>query len=181
MPLRTPNLFTERLLVREITQADAHFVLRLTNEPGWLRFIGDKNVHSVADAESYIAESITASYEKNGFGIWLVEIKSREAQSSIPIGSCGLVNRDTLSGVDLGFAFLEEATGKGYAFEASKAVLTYAKEQVGLAHIKAITLPENVRSIQLLGKLQFVEKGPIQLPPTDNGEQETLLLFERAL
>lgn len=175
------GLTTERLRIREVTLADASFILKLTNEPGWLRFIGDKKIHSEDDAKKYIVESIIASYEKNGFGIWLVELKSHDGKPGAAIGSCGLVNRDTITGIDLGFAFLEGVAGNGYALEAASAVLKYAKKQLELAVIKAITLPDNERSIRLLGKLQFVQIGPIILPNADNTGQETLLLFERKL
>lgn len=175
------GLNTERLRIREVTLEDAEFIERLTNQPGWLKFIGDKKIHSLDDARNYISESIIASYKKNGFGIWLVELLGSGGADSTPIGSCGLVNRDTITGVDLGFAFLQEAAGKGYAYEAAQAVLKYAKKTIELASIKAITLPTNDRSIRLLRKLQFAEKGPIELPNADNTEIESLLLFERAL
>lgn len=175
------ELETERLLLREVTFADAEFILQLTNEPGWLRFIGDKNIASLEDARAYIQDSIITSYQENGFGIWLVELKSLDGSKALPLGTCGLINRPTLKDIDLGFAYLATAAGKGYAFEAAQAVIIYAKKTIELTRLLAITLPENERSINLLSKLGFNNKGAIELPKADGTGDETLLLFDQAL
>src|ERR1051326_2497227 len=111
---------TARLKLRELGADDAAFILELVNEPGWLRFVGDRNVHSLDDARGYIARGPAASYEKHGFGLWAVEL----AASGEPLGMCGLVRRATLEDVDLGFAFLSRHWGQGYAREAAAAVVT---------------------------------------------------------
>ncbi|MFK7864229.1 MAG: GNAT family N-acetyltransferase [Pseudohongiellaceae bacterium] len=175
------GLTTHRLHVREVTLDDAEFIEKLTNEPGWLRFIGDKGIRSLEDAKAYIGGSMIASYQKNGYGIWLVETRGDSTSPAEPVGSCGLVNRDTLSGVDLGFAFLQKTEGCGYAYEAAQAVIKYAKKTVELSSLKAITLPDNERSINLLRRLLFEDKGPIQMAGADNTTIENLLLFERTL
>lgn len=175
------KLDTQRLTLREVTLDDAKFILQLTNEPGWLRFIGDKNIASIDDAKAYIEESIIASYQKNGFGIWLVELKGSDGSEALSIGTCGLVDRPTLNDIDLGFAFLGSAAGHGYAHEAASAVIAYAKKTIKLPILLAITLPDNERSIKLLSKLGFDNKGAIELPKPDGTENETLLLFDQPL
>jgi ribosomal-protein-alanine N-acetyltransferase len=175
------GLETTRLLLREICLGDAEFILQLTNEPGWLRFIGDKNIASLEDAKTYIKESIIASYQKNGFGIWLVELRDLDGAQALPIGTCGLINRPTLKGVDLGFAFLASISGHGYAFEAARAVIDYVKKTNELTRLLAITLPDNERSINLLSKLGFKNKGTIELPIADGTGKETLLIFDQSL
>jgi RimJ/RimL family protein N-acetyltransferase len=175
------GLETQRLRLREVCFADAEFILQLTNEPGWLRFIGDKNIVSPEDAKAYIEESILASYQKNGFGIWLVELKSSDESEALPIGTCGLVDRPTLKDIDLGFAFLASAAGHGFAQEAASAVIAYAKTTIKLPRLLAITLPDNERSINLLSKLGFNNKGAIELPKADGSGDETLLLFDQSL
>ena len=191
------SLETKRLLLRKISLQDSEFILQLTNEPGWLRFIGDKNIRSVEDAGTYIKASILASYEENGFGVWLVELKERDSSFSASqlvsdtmigstatataIGTCGLINRSTLEGIDLGFAFFASQGGHGYAFEAAQAVVEYARNKIKLSRLLAISQPDNERSIHLLGKLGFNVKGLINLPTGDGTDTENLQLFEQLL
>jgi RimJ/RimL family protein N-acetyltransferase len=121
----------------------------LLNEPSWLRCIGDRGVKSVADARNYILNGPIASYEKHGFGFYIVELK----QTGIQLGICGLAKRDFLDDVDIGYAFLPQFWGQGYAFEAARAVLLYAQNELGLKRIVATTRTENTSSARLLGKL----------------------------
>ena len=144
-----PVLETERLSLREFTADDAQFILTLLNEPSFLRYIGDKQVRSLADAAGYILNGPVASYERNGFGLYLVELK----ESYTPIGMCGFLKRDELPDPDIGFAFLPEFWGKGFAFEAAAAVLEDARQRLGLQRILAITSLDNEASIKLLQRL----------------------------
>src|SRR5215211_8957085 len=118
-------LETERLFLRQFTVDDAQFVLTLLNEPSFLRYIGDKKVRNIEDARQYVLNGPVASYERNGFGLYLVELKD----SHTPIGMCGLIKREELPDPDIGFAFLPEFCNKGFAFEAATAVLHDARER----------------------------------------------------
>jgi RimJ/RimL family protein N-acetyltransferase len=142
-------LETERLVLRRMTADDAEFILKLVNEPSFIRFIGDKGVRNHADAVQYIQTGPAASYELFGFGLYLVELK----ESRAPIGMCGLVKRDSLPDVDVGFAFLPAFWSKGYAFEAASAVKAYGKDVLGISRLVAITNPDNESSIKLLEKI----------------------------
>ncbi|HEY0723403.1 MAG TPA: GNAT family N-acetyltransferase, partial [Pyrinomonadaceae bacterium] len=146
-------LETGRLFLRGLTVGDAEFILTLLNEPSFLRFIGDKKVRTVADAEQYILNGPVASYERHGFGLLLVELKVAQT----PIGICGLLKREELPDPDIGFAFLPDFWNKGYAFEAAAAVMKDARERLKLERILAITNQDNEASIKLLQKigLQF--------------------------
>jgi RimJ/RimL family protein N-acetyltransferase len=124
-------------------------MLALLNEPSWLRFIGDRGVRSLEQARAYIENGAMENYARLGFGFYLVESKA----DGRALGMCGLAQRDYLAHPDLGFAFLPEFAGQGYAYEAACAVLMYAKEQLKLTRILATTRLDNVRSIQLLEKL----------------------------
>lgn len=130
-------------------------MLRLMNEPSYLRFIGDKGVRNVADARQYILDGPVDSYGRYGYGLNLTERK----EDGAPIGICGLVNRESLEGVDIGFAFLFDYWSNGYAHEAANATLEYAKNVVGLGRILAITAPDNNNSIKLLEKMGFQFEG----------------------
>jgi RimJ/RimL family protein N-acetyltransferase len=142
-------LETERLVLRRLTSDDAAFIFKLLNEPSFLRYIGDKGVKTPADAVEYIKNGPVASYERFGFGLYLVELREAE----VPIGICGLLKRETLTDVDVGFAFLPAFWSKGYAFEAASAVMEYGRNVLGLGRIVAITTPENESSIRLLEKM----------------------------
>ncbi|WP_245999716.1 GNAT family N-acetyltransferase [Paraflavitalea soli] len=151
---------TPRLLLRELTVADAPFIFELVNEPAWIEFIGDKGVRTIADAENYIINGPHKSYATNGFGLWLVQLKEQNS----PIGMCGLIKRDALKHVDIGFAFLAVHNGQGYGYEAATAVLDHARNKIGLKHILAITNQHNVRSIRLLEKLGLKYERLITMP-----------------
>ncbi len=144
-------LEAERLRLRELTAADAPFIFELLNDPGWIRFIGDKNIRSEGDARAYIENGPRAMYAARGFGLWLVEAKT----DGTPMGLCGLIKRDSLEDIDLGFAFLPAFRKGGYAREASMAALAHAKNIVGVSRVVAITTRDNESSMNLLGKCGF--------------------------
>jgi RimJ/RimL family protein N-acetyltransferase len=144
-------LETDRLIIRRLTFEDAAFILELVNDPTWLRFIGDRGVRTLADARNYILKGPMEMYDRLGFGLYLAELKDER----VPIGLCGLIKRDSLKHVDIGFAFLPDFRSKGYAYEAASAVLAYGKNTLGLERIVAIVSPGNDSSIKLLGKLGF--------------------------
>lgn len=163
---------TERLVLRRLSVADDQFILRLLNDPSWLRFIGDKGVRTLDDARTYIVNGPLAMYERYGFGLYLTELKG----GSIPIGLCGLLKRDGLAEVDIGFAFLPEYRGQGYAYEAASAVMRYGRTVLGLACIVAIASPDNESSAKLLAKIGLRAKQMIQLEP----DGEPVVLFTAA-
>ncbi len=147
----TTVLETARLDVRPLTHDDAEFILRLLNDPSFLRNIGDKGVRTLDDARRYLDEGPIASYAAHGFGLWRVATKSDD----VPVGMCGLLRRPELDDVDVGYALLPEYGSKGYALEVAHAVLRHARERLGLARIVAVVKPGNARSIRLLERLGF--------------------------
>ncbi len=161
-------LDTNRLLLREFTLEDTLFIVQLLNTPGWLQFIGDRNVKNEAQAIAYLENGPLKSYRDNGYGLYAVIRK----QDNLCIGMCGILRRDTLEYPDIGFAFLPEYMGKGYAFEAASVTLEYA-QQLQLPTICAITHPANNASIKLLEKIGLSFINSIRYPQTD----ETLLLY----
>jgi RimJ/RimL family protein N-acetyltransferase len=145
-------LETGRLTLRDASLDDADFILRLLNEPSFLRFIGDRGVRTLDDARRYIADRLIGSYARHGFGLWVVE--RREAAGAI--GICGLVKRDALPDPDIGFAFLPEHWANGYALESASAVRAHAFDVLRLPRLLAVASGENAASIRLLEKLGFV-------------------------
>jgi [ribosomal protein S5]-alanine N-acetyltransferase len=159
---------TQRLRMRQFQYSDAEFVLHLVNEPLFLRFIGDKGVRTLGDAREYIRKGPLDSYLRFGFGMYLVALKA----SGAPIGMCGLVKRDVLEDVDIGFALLSQFHGQGYGFEAASAVLAHATHGLSLRRIAGICRPDNEGSIRVLGKLGLKPKGTVRIVP--DGPQDQL-------
>lgn len=154
---------TERLILRKFTVDDAPFMLELLNTTSWLRFIGDRNVHSIEEAEQYLINGNIKSYEIYGFGFYAVI----ENSSQKLIGMCGLKKRDSLEDVDIGFAFMPNFMGKGYGFEAASATLEYAQTMLKLEKVIAIVNPENQLSIALIKKIGLQFEKMVQLSAND--------------
>lgn len=166
---------TARLVIRPFTIDDAAFVLELVNDPAWIQHIGDRGVRSLADAREYLSKGPLASYARNGFGFNLVQLKS----TGEPIGGCGLIKREMLNDVDLGFAFLSRFRGLGYAEEAARAMLENAQQVLGFDRIVAVVAPANTRSIALLQKLGFTYESSIHLTP-DDPEEISLFVWQKS-
>jgi RimJ/RimL family protein N-acetyltransferase len=164
----TPVLRTQRLELGELVLEDDEFILRLLNEDGFVRFIGDKGVRTLADAREYLTKGPIDSYRRYGFGLYLTKLRGGG-----PIGICGLLKRDSLPDVDVGFAFLEQYWSKGYAAESAAAVLAWGREHLRLSRIIAITAPDNAGSIAVLQKIGLRFERMIKLP----GDSQELRLF----
>jgi RimJ/RimL family protein N-acetyltransferase len=162
-------LETERLRLRPFTLADSKFIIELVNTPGWLEFIGDRNIKTVEQAKEYLTNGPLKSYELNGYGLSMVEMK----HDGTAIGMCGIIKRELLDNPDIGFALLPAFFGKGYAYEIANATMGFAKNTLKLSPIYAITLPNNISSIKLLEKIGLKYSKKFCFP----GEDEELLLY----
>lgn len=160
---------TERLFLRKLTLDDAPFMLELLNTPTWLQFIGDRNVHSIEDAENYLKNGTLKSYQENGFGFYAV-IEKAGGQT---IGMCGLIKRDSLPDIDIGFAFLPHLISKGFGYEAASATLDYALNTLKIKRIIAIVNPDNEKSIGLIKKIGMQFEKMIKF----ENEGKELMLF----
>ncbi|RNC88463.1 MAG: N-acetyltransferase [Winogradskyella sp.] len=165
---------TKRLILSKITIDDAPFILELMNSPGWLKYIGDRNVKTIAEAKDHIKNNQLKCYEDFGFGYYKILLKSENSKS---IGTSGLLKRATLEDIDIGFSLLPEYHGKGYGFEASSAILELAKKEFKITTVCAITLPHNKASIGLLEKLGMEKQAIVS--PFENDEK--LLLYKKNL
>jgi RimJ/RimL family protein N-acetyltransferase len=154
-------LETERLSLRQMTPDDAAFMLLLLNEPSFIQNIGDKGVRNLEDARNYILTGPMEMYRRYGFGLYRVDLKETGAQ----IGMCGLIKRDTLTDVDIGYAYLPKYWSKGYALEAASAVMAYGKDTLNLERIVAIVSPHNAGSIKLLQKIGLKFEKMMRLTP----------------
>jgi RimJ/RimL family protein N-acetyltransferase len=162
-------LQTDRLSLRRLNLADAEFILGLLNEPSWLQYIGDRGVRTLEAARAYVQNGPVAMYDRLGFGLLAIELKGQ----GVPIGICGLIKRDHLPDVDIGYALLPSYWGRGYAYESAAAVLAHGREVLGLRRIVAITVAENQSSIRVLQKLGMQLEQTVRAP--EDGAE--LLLF----
>ena len=142
-------LETDRLVLRRLTLDDAEFIFELVNEPSFIENIGDKGVRSLDDAREYLGIGPLESYQRFGFGLFLVLLKDGQ----VPIGMCGLLQRETLEHPDVGFAFKPDFWRKGYASESAAAVLEYGRTELGMEQIVAVTSPDNAGSAAVLEKI----------------------------
>jgi [ribosomal protein S5]-alanine N-acetyltransferase len=153
-------LCSARLELREFELGDDEFVLRLLNDPAFLRFIGDKGVRTLEDARAYIVQGPMQSYRQHGYGLYLVSLRS----DGTSIGMCGLVRREGLEDADVGFAFLPEFHSQGYASESAAAVLDYGRRRLELGRIVAIAAPDNHASIAVLERIGLKYERTLRLP-----------------
>jgi len=156
-------LETDRLVIRRLAEEDAPFIMALVNDPDFLQNIGDRGVRNLDDAVRYIQTGPMASYERHGFGLFRVELKD----GGMAVGMCGLLKRDALPDVDIGYAFLPAFRGRGLAAEAAASVLSYARDRLGISRVVAIVSPANHDSIRLLSKLGMAFERPVRLSPDD--------------
>lgn len=152
------QLNTERLTIEKASLKDAFFFLTLFNSPNIIEFIGDKGLRTLKNSEEYIKNNIINSYETNGYGLYKMSLKENKK----PIGICGFVKRNYLDSADIGFGILPEYEGKGYTFEALKAIMDYGKLILRLNPVLAITSKKNIKSQHLLNKIGLFKKSTIK-------------------
>ncbi len=162
-------IVTLHLTLRAFTLDDAPFVFELLNDQDWIRFIGDRGIRTLDDARRQISEKYLAAYARDGFGLMLVSRNTDHAA----IGMCGLIRREGLDDVDIGFAFLAKHRGRGRALEAARAALAHGRDELKLKRVVGITLPSNAPSIALLEKIGLRSESRINMP----NDSETLALY----
>jgi RimJ/RimL family protein N-acetyltransferase len=167
--MREKILETARLSLYKLSLDDVAFILELLNEPAFIQFIGDRGVRSLEDANNYLLKGPLASYESFGFGLWLVRLKSTQES----LGICGLIKREALPDIDIGYAYLARFWSMGYASEAALAVKDYAMQVLGIKRLVAITDQDNGGSIKVLEKIGMKYERLVKLA----GEGPELKLF----
>ena len=160
---------SERLIIRPTLEKDAELIYQLMNSPKFIKYVGDRQLYSLEDAQKYIQDKMLPQLHSLGYSNYSLINKKNGAK----IGICGLYDREGLDGIDIGFGILPEYEGLGYAFESSSRIIKAGFEELEIQDIKAITNKENISSQRLLFKLGFKLKGTIMLP----NENDELLLY----
>lgn len=161
---------SERLIIRPTLEKDAELIYQLMNSAKFIKYVGDRKLYTLEDAEIYIQDKMLPQLRSLGYSNYSIINKKNGAK----IGICGLYNREGLDGIDIGFGILPEYEGLGYAFESSSRLIKAGFEELEIKEIKAITNKENISSQSLLYKLGFKLKGTIMLP----NENDELLLYK---
>ena len=164
---------TERLIIQPTSIEDADFIFELLRSPKWIQFIGDKKFQNIKDAENYIKNRMISQLERLGYSNYTVIRKS----DKVKIGTVGLYDREGLDGIDIGYGFLPDFEKQGYATEATMELLKAAKEVFDISQLQAITMEENIGSVNLLKKLNFKFQKRMFLPD----DPEELMLFTKSL
>lgn len=160
---------SERLLIRPTSEQDAEFIYQLLNTPKFIKYVGDRALHSIEDAKKYIQVKIHPQLIELGYSNYSLITKADNTK----IGVCGLYNRAGVDGIDIGFALLPQYEGLGYAFESSNILIKAGFEEFKIDEIKAITSKGNISSKKLLERLGFDMVGTTKLPDED----EEILLY----
>ncbi|CAA7386396.1 GNAT family N-acetyltransferase [Chryseobacterium fistulae] len=161
---------TERLIIRPMALEDAAFIFDLYNRPKFLKYIGDRNIKTLSDAENYIENKFLPQFERLGFGNYLILTKDDNNK----IGGVGIFEREGLEVVDIGFSLLDEFEGKGFAYEAAQKIKWIGMNEFGLKKISAITSKDNFSSQKLIEKLGLKFKNYVVLP----NDNEELMYYE---
>jgi len=161
---------TERLILQPMSVDDKEFIFELYNRPKFIRYIGERGIKTLSDAENYILNRFLPQFDKLGYGNYLVVTKDKGDK----IGGVGIFEREGLDVVDIGFSLLEEFEGKGYAYEAAQKVKSIGMDDFGLKKISAITSKDNFSSQKLIEKLGLKFKNYVTLP----NEDEELMYYE---
>lgn len=169
MPLHK-TFKTERLILRPTSEKDAELIYQLMNTPKFIKYVGDREINSIQDAEKYIQIKMLPQLNTLGYSSYSIITNV----GGLKIGTCGLYNRDGVDGIDIGFGLLPQHEGLGYAYESAYRLLRAAFKEFEITEIKAITRKENISSQRLLEKLGLVIIGTTKLP----NDKEELLLYK---
>jgi len=170
------ELTTDRLRLRWLTEDDATLLLAIWNDPDFIRHVGDRGIRTPTEARQAMRDGILKLYADFGYGPYLVE----SLNDGSPMGICGLFKRENLDYPDIGYSLLPGFRGRGYAFEAACAVLTHARDYLGLQQLKAIVSQANSRSVRLLDKLGMRAEGTLRMPGEDEAVALYGIVFNRA-
>jgi RimJ/RimL family protein N-acetyltransferase len=157
------SIFTDRLTLRPFGEEHADFICELVNTPSWLKYIGDRNIHSKEDAIRYLKKGPVQLWNEKGYGPYVAS----DRVTGEKICYVGWVKRDFLDQPDLGYACLPQFYRRGYVFEAAAHLIALAKQLNEWPHIYAFTLPENEASVRILQKLQFSKVDSILEQPAN--------------
>ena len=148
-------LETERMILREFTEADDGHLLSLFSDPEVMRYY--PSTRGIEEAQRWIAHQLK-SYKERGYGLWACHLK----EEGEFVGWCGLHHWDEIDGqeeVEIGYMFDKRFWKRGLATEAAKSCLEYARNELGMQRLISLIRPENAPSRRVAERLgMWVEK-----------------------
>lgn len=169
----SPVLTTTRLQLRWLTLEDAPLMLAVWNDPAFVQYVADRGIRTVEEAASALGDGALRQYEAFGYGPFRVSLRGDDTA----VGICGLFKRDCFEHADIGFSILPAHCRRGYAYEASAAVIDYARRALAMDEIAAIVSPDNTASVMLIEKLGLQFERMVLMP----GETESIRFYRMVL
>ncbi|KAJ5787627.1 Acyl-CoA N-acyltransferase [Penicillium paradoxum] len=145
------------------------FLVKLWNTEEFIKTCGRTGVDTPEKASNFLRNRVHADYARNHYGMFLASLKPHKDASlaeSTPIGSVSLMKGEPPNAYlapDIGYAFLPTHTGKGYATEASLALLEYAKRELGVDSVFGFCGKEDTHSARVLQKIGLEFRGSKKL------------------
>ncbi|MDO9538311.1 MAG: GNAT family protein [Thermoplasmata archaeon] len=152
-PIQTPEIITERLNLRQLTEDDMNFILEFFTREETNRYVADDAIKSMEEARELFEAFIRPKPYLFRLGLFLKD-------TGQPIGTIGLygVKMEDFRAV-MGFDLLKEFWGNGYMIEAGQAILNYGFQELKLNRIQASADADNVRSLVTIERMGFKKEG----------------------
>jgi RimJ/RimL family protein N-acetyltransferase len=152
--VNVPEVRTDRLLMRGWRDEDLDEWAAICTDPEVTRWVGDDGGLSREDAWRRMAYFV-GHWELRGFGNWVLVDKATGAL----VGRAGLYLPEAWPGLEVGWLVGREHWGRGFAPEAGRAALEWARTELGAEHAISLIVDENVRSARVAEKLGMRVEG----------------------
>ena len=156
--MKIPEIQTPRLLMRSWRNADLDAYAPMCADAEVMRYIGTGVTQTRPEAWRAMA-SFLGHWALRGYGMWAVERKDTGAL----VGRVGFINPEGWPGFELGWLLAREHWGHGYAIEAARATLPFARDTLGRDRVISLIRPDNARSIKVAEALGETLAGEVDL------------------
>ena len=168
-----PELNTQRLLLRQITQEDDKSLFEVLSDEDTCKYLTLNAVNDMENIKRMIAGMQRFFDEKQRIR-WGIAQKTDNAL----IGHCGFFDIDRINCcAEISYCIKRELWGQGIMTEALDAMLSFGFEDYGLNRITANVIKDNAASIKVLQKLGFVQEGILRESLYKNGQYHDLICF----
>ena len=149
-----PELQTERLVMRGFREQDLDELAAINADPEVTRWVGDENGLSREDTWRRMAYWV-GHWELRGYGQWALI----DRDSGRLVGRTGLLRPENWPGLEVGWLVGHEHWGRGFATEAGRASIDWARDALGADHVVSLIEDANERSARVAEKLGMELEG----------------------